>query len=189
MRYDADGCGFSSYAETNDARLVCRGCGISRPTLRLWWDLITLNRRPPAPRWLLPNLFHHRSLASPRRQFHRFLSMRPRCGGRDFLTDSRSLEWPCASCSTAGTRSGLCPSLSHRLRVLLCQVPCPLAAPDLLRGFGVCHKEHARPGQLHIYLGVDWPSLIKASRGHRAHEDSRRGQKWQRDYDPFLRSV
>jgi transposase len=25
------------YAETNDAGLVCRRCGISRPTLRKWW--------------------------------------------------------------------------------------------------------------------------------------------------------
>ena len=43
------------YAETKDAGLVCRRCGISRPTLRLWWDrfiargdegLISLSRRP-----------------------------------------------------------------------------------------------------------------------------------------------
>ena len=43
------------YAETNDAGLVCRRCGISRPTLRLWWDRFTakgdeglssLSRRP-----------------------------------------------------------------------------------------------------------------------------------------------
>ncbi|WP_158683987.1 helix-turn-helix domain-containing protein, partial [Pseudoalteromonas sp. T1lg10] len=25
------------YEETNDAGLVCRRCGISRPTLRKWW--------------------------------------------------------------------------------------------------------------------------------------------------------
>ena len=141
MRYDADGCGFSSYAETNDARLVCRGCGISRPTLRLWWDLITLNRRPPAPRWLLPNLFHHRSLPSPRRQFHRFLSMRPRCGGRDFLTDSRSLEWPCASCSTAGTRSAGtslpcptgCASYSARSRARWRRLTCSAASGSAIK--------------------------------------------------------
>ena len=43
------------YAETNDAGLVCHRCGISRPTLRLWWDRFTdkgdeglssLSRRP-----------------------------------------------------------------------------------------------------------------------------------------------
>jgi transposase InsO family protein len=43
------------YAETNDAGLVCRRCGISRPTLRLWWGrflvkgdagLANLSRRP-----------------------------------------------------------------------------------------------------------------------------------------------
>ena len=43
------------YAETKDAGLVCRRCGISRPTLRLWWErflskgeagLVSLSRRP-----------------------------------------------------------------------------------------------------------------------------------------------
>ncbi len=43
------------YAETKDAGLVCRHCGISRPTLRLWWKrfvakgeagLVSLSRRP-----------------------------------------------------------------------------------------------------------------------------------------------
>ena len=43
------------YAETKDAGLVCRRCGITRPTLRLWWrrfetqgdaGLISLSRRP-----------------------------------------------------------------------------------------------------------------------------------------------
>lgn len=43
------------YAETKDAGLVCRRCGISRPTLRLWWKrflikeedgLLSLSRRP-----------------------------------------------------------------------------------------------------------------------------------------------
>ncbi len=43
------------YAETRDAGLVCRRCGISRPTLRLWWErfiakgdagLVSLSRRP-----------------------------------------------------------------------------------------------------------------------------------------------
>ena len=43
------------YAETKDAGLVCRRCGISRPTLRLWWKrfvargdagLVSLSRRP-----------------------------------------------------------------------------------------------------------------------------------------------
>lgn len=43
------------YAETKDVGLVCRRCGISRPTLRLWWGrfqtkgdagLVSLSRRP-----------------------------------------------------------------------------------------------------------------------------------------------
>lgn len=43
------------YAETKDAGLVCRRCGISRPTLRPWWErfqrkgdagLVSLSRRP-----------------------------------------------------------------------------------------------------------------------------------------------
>lgn len=43
------------YAATKDAGLVCRRCGISRPTLRLWWErflakgdagLVSLSRRP-----------------------------------------------------------------------------------------------------------------------------------------------
>ena len=43
------------YAETKDAGLVCRRCGITRPTLRLWWrrfeaqgdaGLISRSRRP-----------------------------------------------------------------------------------------------------------------------------------------------
>ena len=43
------------YAETKNAGLVCRRCGISRPTLRLWWNrfrakgdegLFSRNRRP-----------------------------------------------------------------------------------------------------------------------------------------------
>jgi hypothetical protein len=43
------------YVETEDAGLVCRRCGISRPTLRLWWErfvakgdagLVNLSRRP-----------------------------------------------------------------------------------------------------------------------------------------------
>lgn len=43
------------YAETKNAGLVCRRCGISRPTLRLWWKrflakgdagLISLSRKP-----------------------------------------------------------------------------------------------------------------------------------------------
>jgi hypothetical protein len=51
------------YAETRDAGLVCRHCGISRPTLRLWWErfmakgdagLVSLSRRPPnSPRRVL----------------------------------------------------------------------------------------------------------------------------------------
>lgn len=52
------------YAETKDAGLVCRRCGISRPTLRLWWrrfeakgdtGLVSLSRRPHhSPRVLVP---------------------------------------------------------------------------------------------------------------------------------------
>ncbi len=39
------------YEETSDAGLVCRRCGISRPTLRKWWQryqdgLVSQSRRP-----------------------------------------------------------------------------------------------------------------------------------------------
>lgn len=51
------------YADTKDAGLVCRRCGFSRPTLRLWWErfttkgdagLVSLSRRPhSSPRRVL----------------------------------------------------------------------------------------------------------------------------------------
>lgn len=51
------------YAKTKDAGLVCQRCGISRPTLRLWWKrflakgeagLVNLSRRPlHSPRRIL----------------------------------------------------------------------------------------------------------------------------------------
>lgn len=58
------------YAATKDAGLVCRRCGISRPTLRLWWErflakgdggLVSLSRRPHhSPRRVLDQ--NHRDL-------------------------------------------------------------------------------------------------------------------------------
>jgi len=56
------------YAQTGDAGLVCRRCGISRPTLRKWWrryqaaglaGLVEQSRRPrrlAAQKVILPRL-------------------------------------------------------------------------------------------------------------------------------------